>query len=293
MSSCEAQLQDTLYGCRRLALLLEYDGAAYHGFQWQSGVPTVQSATETAISKFTGEQTRIRGASRTDTGVHARGQVVDFLTMADYPVETFIRALNWYLPEDIKVRGAREVCLQFNSRKDAASRSYRYLLLNSRWPSPLLRKSSHWVRAPLDIPRMQEASRYLPGTKNLSAFTVALSPDRSPIRRVDRWEVWQDGDLALIEAEASGFLPHQIRRTNAVLVEVGLGRMPPEIVREMLEAEKPPDHCPSLPAKGLCLLSVTYSPPLWDHAIGQDSAERAQPAAASLAELNLYEKERA
>jgi tRNA pseudouridine38-40 synthase len=269
-----------------VALVLEYDGAAYKGFQWQANVPTVQDEAEAAIWKFTGEKTRVRGASRTDTGVHAQGQVVDFLTHVSHPLDTFTPALNWYLPADIRVRGAYQVCQEFNSRKDADSRRYRYTLLNSSWPSALLRRSTHWVRANLNIGRMQEAAGYLPGIRDLSAFTVPLPPDRTPVRRVDRWEVWQDGDLVMIEAEASGFLPHQVRMTNGILVEVGLGKMPPEIVEEMLvDATGAQAHRPSLPAKGLCLMSVTYSPLLCDR-----TAQA--PAAAGRAEQNLFETER-
>ena len=125
---------------RRIALILDYDGTGYKGFQWQAHAPTIQGELERAIKGLTQENTRVRGASRTDAGAHARGQVVDFLTHAPYTTETFVNALNWHLPPDIKVRGAYQVSPDFSSRKDALGRTYRYTLLNARWPSALLRE---------------------------------------------------------------------------------------------------------------------------------------------------------
>ena len=245
---------------RRLVLILEYDGTRYKGFQWQSGVPSIQGEVEKAILSFTGEAIRVRGASRTDSGAHARGQVVDFLTRTVYTPETAANALNWYLPPDIKVRGAWYTSEGFHSRKDAVSRVYRYTVLNSRWPSAVMRDFSHWVSAPLDVARMKEAAVYIVGTHDFSPLTVRLPAGRSPIRRVKRWDVWQEGELVLIEAEANGFLPHQVRRTNGVLMEIGLGRLDVMEIQNILGGTvKEINHCPSLPAKGLCLMKVAYS----------------------------------
>ena len=244
---------------RRIALILDYDGTGYKGFQWQAHAPTIQGELERAIKSLTHESTRVRGASRTDAGAHARGQVVDFLTHAPYTTETFVDALNWHLPPDIKVRGAYQVSPDFSSRKDAVGRTYLYTLLNARWPSALLRDFSHWVSSPLDIGRMKEAASYLPGTHDFSALTSSLPPGRSAVREVARWDVWRDGELVYIEACATGFLLHQIRRTNGILVDIGLGRLPVEIMREIMDGTlKELKYCPSLPARGLCLMSVHY-----------------------------------
>jgi tRNA pseudouridine38-40 synthase len=244
---------------RRLALVLEYDGSRYKGFQWQTGVPSIQGEVERAIKALTGETTRVGGASRTDAGAHSRGQVVDFLTQAPYAVETFTKALNRYLPRDIRVRGACDVPPDFNSRRDATGRVYRYTLLNSKWPSALLRDFSHWVAAPLDVSRMKEAAGHLPGIRDLAAFTVPLPPEKSAVRRIERWDVWCEGELVLIEAEANSFLPHQVRRTNGILVEIGLGRLPSGVIKAIMDGTiKGLNHSPSLPAKGLCLMSVNY-----------------------------------
>ena len=220
--------------------------------------PSIQREVERAIKDLTGEPTRVRAASRTDSGAHAKGQVVDFLTKAPYIADTFVKGLNWYLPRDIRVRGARDASLDFHSRKDAVSRIYRYTLLNSRWPSALLRGFSHWVSAPLDVARMGEAASYLPGLHDFSALTVSPSPRVRTVRRVDRWDVWKEGELVLFEAQASGFLLHQIRRTNALLIEIGLGRLPTEVLKGVIDGTIKLKKCPSVPAKGLCLMTVNY-----------------------------------
>jgi tRNA pseudouridine38-40 synthase len=248
---------------RRLALLLEYDGTRYNGFQWQVGVLTIQDEVERALGKFTGEDIRIRGASRTDSGAHARGQVVDFLTAAPYTIDTFPRALNANLPRDIRVRGAAQVGLEFDARRHAVSRVYLYTVLNTRGPSALLRNYSHWVPGSLDLPRMQEAADHLCGTRDFSALTAPLPPERSPVRRVTRWDVRRVEDRVLIEAEANGFLPHQIRRTNGVLVNVGLGKLETDITKRLTNGSlREMRNCPSLPAKGLCLMRVVYPEPI-------------------------------
>ena len=244
---------------RRLALVLEYDGTNYSGFQVQSQIPSVQAEVEQAIKCFTGHPTRVRCASRTDAGVHARGQVVDFLTQSPYPVETFVNALNFYLPLDIKVRGATQAPLDFNARRDATSRVYRYTFLNSKWPSPLSYGFAHWVPQPLDVAAMTHSAGYLLGTHDFTHFTGTLPPEKSPVRQVARWDVWREGELVFIEAEANAFLPHQIRRTNGILVEIGLGRLSIGMIKGLLGGTlNGLKHRPTVPAKGLCLVKVTY-----------------------------------
>ena len=251
--------QPSRSGNRKLALLIEYEGTRYSGFQLQSNAPSIQGELEKALKTLTREDVRIRGASRTDAGAHAEGQVIDFVTNAQYTAETFVNALNRLLPEDIKIRGGCETSRSFSARKQATARQYRYTVLNSRWPSPLLRNTVHWIRKPLDTDKMQEAAQYLEGVHDFSAFTVALPPSRSPVKRVDRWTVRREGDLVYIDSEADGFLPHQIRHTNGALADIGLGRAPVETVKAALDGQAPmlKGH-PLLPAKGLCLIRVKY-----------------------------------
>lgn len=249
---------------RRIALLVEYEGTRYHGFQLQANAPTIQGELEEALKALTREDIRVRGASRTDAGAHARGQVVDFATSASHPVDTFVRALNWHLPEDIKVRGGRETPFSFHARKKAVARMYRYTLLNSPWPSPLLRTTTCWVRFPLNIADMQEAASSLEGEHDFSAFTTTLPAGRSSVRKVSSWTVHKEGDLVHIGAVANGFLPYQIRRTNGLLADIGLGKAPIEAVKTALSGQtKVIEQRPTLPAKGLCLMHVKYEESLF------------------------------
>ena len=248
---------------RRLALVLEYDGAEYAGFQLQAGQPTVQGEIERALFRFTREGVRIRAASRTDSGAHARGQVVDFLTRSRYPVDYFPRALNFYLPVDVKVQAAYQMVLSFHSRKDASNRTYRYSILNRLWPSPLVRRACHWVREPLDVAKMAGAAQSLVGTHDFRLLAAGYPSGQNTVRTVCRWDVWREEDAVIIECVADGFLRHQIRRANALLTQIGKGRWPQGMIRDALDGKLMEKvEWPSLPAHGLCLMKVTY-PDFW------------------------------
>ena len=244
---------------RRIALVLEYEGTAYNGFQFQANAPSVQGTVEDALKSFTGEAIRIRGASRTDSGAHAAGQVADFLTQAPYPTDIFCRALNSFLPPDIRVRGAVEMPRDFSARFSAVSRVYRYTAWNHVRPTALWRNFSYWVRDRLDLTAMREASESLLGAHDFSAIASSLPPGRNPVRTVRRWDVWREDERVIMEAEGDSFLPHQIRRTNALLVRVGLGKLPVDAIRNIIDRSvQKMDSCPSLPARGLCLIKVNY-----------------------------------
>ena len=242
---------------------MEYDGTRYSGFQLQATQPTIQGEIEKALVRFTGERTRIRGASRTDSGTHALGQVVDFETCADHPVDVFPQALNYYLPADIKIQAAYEMEPEFYCRSDASSRTYRYLIVNRLVPSPVRRYTHHWVREPLDVDRMAVGALALVGQHDFRPLAVGYPPDRSAVRIVSRWDVWREGDTVIIECEANGFLRHQIRRANGLLVGVGKSQWPEEMVKDALEGRLPERFgWPTLPPRGLCLMKVTY-PNFW------------------------------
>ncbi len=254
-------------------MVVEYDGTRYAGFQLQSGQPTIQGEIETAINRFTGERTRIRGASRTDSGAHAQGQVVDFLSQAPYTMDRFPHALNHYLPQDIKVQQAYRVGLGFNSRRDAESRTYRYRIMNRPWPSPIYRFNHHWERDPLDIDKMNRAAQALAGVHDFRPLSTGFPRDRSAVREVFRWNVMAEEDTVVVECEATGFLRHMIRRANAILVEVGKGRWPETATEEaLLDTGKLALKPLSLPARGLCLVKVNY-PNDWDKVNNTDETD--------------------
>ena len=244
---------------RRIALVLEYEGTAYNGFQFQANAPSVQGTVEDALKSFTGETIRIRGASRTDSGAHAAGQVADFLTQALYSTDIVCRALNSFLPSDIRVRGAAEMPQDFSARFSAVSRIYRYTVWNHDYPPALWRNFSYWVMDSLDLAGMQEAAQSLLGAHDFSTIASSLTPGRNPVRTVRRWDICREDERVVMEAEGDSFLPHQIRRTNALLVRVGLGKLPVDAIRNIIDRSvQKMDSCPSLPAKGLCLVKVNY-----------------------------------
>ncbi|MEE9324933.1 MAG: tRNA pseudouridine(38-40) synthase TruA [Dehalococcoidia bacterium] len=257
-TSKSAKAKDTAV-MTRLALVVEYEGSQYNGFQLQVGVPTVQGRLEEALEKVTGERIRILGASRTDTGVHAKGQVVSFKTASQLPSHTFTRAMNYYLPSDISVRATHKVPDGFNARRSALRRRYRYTILNDEASSPLLRSFVYWLAKPLDISAMSEAVRLLEGERDFASFSGPTSyPRSSTMRRIYRAELAKRINLIMLDVEANSFLPQQIRRTVGALVQIGTGKMSLRAFRELLDCCRLGAADAVLPAQGLCLMSITY-----------------------------------
>ena len=252
----------------RLALIVEYDGTEYSGFQYQpqarpggKNVRTIQEEIEKAIESLTGEAVRIKAAGRTDAGVHAMGQVVAFDTDARYAPETVLRALNARLPQDIAVTTARRVKPEFDPRRDAVSRLYRYTLLVSGVRSPLMRRTAHRIQRPPDLDSMRDAAAHMEGTHDFANFGGALEdPGASTIRRIDRIDIESDGPppRVTIDVQGSAFLPHQVRRMAGALVDVGTGRLTVnDVARQVsMAGDTPPAR--ALPPQGLCLVRVKY-----------------------------------
>ena len=251
---------------RRLALTIEYDGTNYQGFQLQSNQPTIQGELEKALESLTQESIRVRGASRTDSGAHALGQVVDFKVNSNLSTDQFIKGLNFYLPNDIGIQSAHDVPEEFNARRNALTRIYRFNILNLQMPSPLKRLTHHWIKEFLDIDIMCEAAKELIGSRDFRHIAANYPKEINTIRTVTRWEIWREQETIIIESEANGFLRHQIRRVNSILVNIGKGTWPKNMLRDALVVGFPLGwKPPSLPAKGLCLMKVTY-PDTWQKA---------------------------
>jgi tRNA pseudouridine38-40 synthase len=242
----------------KIALVVEYDGRRYYGFQWQPGLPTIQSELEQAIRKLTRERRRVMAASRTDTGVHAKGQVVSFRTGTDYPPETYIKALNFYLPEDIAVLAAERVNDDFNVRRDALSRKYEYRILNRAVRSPLTTGFAYLVHGELDIDRMNEACVLLKGTHDFSSFAASLGQRGSMVRNVHEAVMKREGDMVLFHIVANAFLPHQVRNTVGLIIRLGQDKVTLEEFHEIMEQKTLGMAGPTAPAHGLCLMKVNY-----------------------------------
>ena len=246
----------------KIVLVIEYNGARYHGFQLQADMPTIQGEIEEAIWKLTGEKLRVMVTSRTDAGVHARGQVVSFRTGSAHDTETFINGLNYYLPGDIAVKAAYRVKDSFNVRRNAVSREYHYCILNSLTRSPLKEGFYHRVAGRLDVDAMNQACQTLIGRHDFASFTSDLGPEiKSTVREVYRAEVKKDGELFVFSVVANAFLPHQVRVTAGTLIRVGLDRANNEEFNNILAAKKPGLAGPTAPACGLYLVRVNYARP--------------------------------
>jgi tRNA pseudouridine38-40 synthase len=241
---------------RRLALVLEYDGSRYGGSQYQKNAASIQGELEAALNKLTGENLRTAFAGRTDAGVHARGQVASFVTGSRHEPEVVVRGLNHWLPADIAVQRAVEVPLDFDVRRRARSREYRYLVLNGGAPSPLLRAYTWHVKERLDVGTMREAASLLVGRHDFASFAgpVAGSTERA----LHRCEVKGTGRLLAVCMEADAFLPHQVRRTVGPLVGVGQGRLLAADLASLLREPRSGVAGPAAPPQGLCLMRVNY-----------------------------------
>lgn len=247
----------------KIVMRVEYDGTGYHGFQWQANAPTVQAEIERALEKLTGEKLRVLAASRTDAGVHARGQVISFRTQSVLSPETFLKGLNHYLPADIAISFASRVEDDFDVRRLPVSRHYRYCLLNSLTPSPLWRHFALFYPWELDLEAMRLASSQLVGEQDFASFASSLGGwVRGTVRRVYKVEVNRKGSLLLFDFFANAFLPHQIRNTVGALLKVGRGKMGVGEFRQMAEAKKPGLAGPAVSPNGLCLMAINYPQPL-------------------------------
>ncbi len=246
----------------KFVLVLEYDGTRYCGFQLQAGVPTVQKEMEKALWRLTGERMRVLAASRTDAGVHARGQVISFRTECSYPVKAFVGGLNYYLPRDIAVKEAHRVKESFNVRKSAISREYNYNIWNSATRSPLREGFAHLITGYLDIAAMNQACQALVGEHDFASFATGMEAEvKKTVRQVHRAEVSRNGELVIFNIAANSFLTHQVRNTVGALVRVGQGKMSFEEFCSIMRARKSGMAGPTAPACGLCLMQVNYTRP--------------------------------
>lgn len=246
-------------------MLIEYEGTNYSGFQIQNDVPTIQGEIERAIKKVTGEEVRLKGAGRTDAGVHARGQVAAFDTEARLLPMTIVKALNHYLPLDIAIRNAGFVRTEFDPRRDAVSREYRYTVYNHPARSPLSRTWAFNVLKQLNIDTMNAACEILIGERDFAPFTNAEGAGRNTIRTVSKAEFRRYGELVFFEMKARAFLYQQVRRSVGSLLRVGLGKMDIEEFHEIARSGEIGKAKQVAPPHGLCLMKVNYSDIGFDH----------------------------
>ncbi len=240
-----------------IKLILGYDGTNYHGFQLQENAVTVQGTLEQALGRLLGTAVRVVCAGRTDTGVHAEGQVVNFHAATRIPVDRLPFALNAVLPDDIVVCSAAVVPDSFHARFSAVSKTYAYTIDNAPHPRVLTRKYAYHFRYPLDVAAMAAAASDLVGTHDFAAFRASGSSVVTTVRNLLRLEVLETGRYVTITAEADGFLYHMVRIISGTLLEVGRGRRPPDL-KAVLAARERQATGPTAPAHGLVLKAVRY-----------------------------------
>ena len=243
----------------RYRLTIEYDGSGYAGFQAQDGLPTVQGAIETAIKGFCGQTVRIAAAGRTDSGVHATGQVVHIDLDKAWPAETVMNALNAHLvKEAVAVLDSTLVADDWHARFSATGRRYLYRILN-RPGRPALERGKVWhVRKPLDADAMQAAAQTLVGHHDFTTFRDLACQSKSPVKTLDVARISRVGEEVHLVFEARSFLHRQVRSMTGTLVEVGLGRWTPADVAEVLAARDRTACGPVAPSEGLYLTGVAY-----------------------------------
>ncbi len=243
---------------QNLKLTLEYDGTAYHGWQVQPGLPTIQGALEEIVKRISGEEVRVIGAGRTDAGVHALGQVANFRASKDLALDTWRRALNGLLPSDIVVRGVEPVPDEFEARRSATYKTYRYSIWNAPFPSALERHCALHIPDPLDVASMAEGATSLIGEHDFSAFRAADDSPPRPVRRVVEARFAQEANRLHFIITGNGFLKHMIRIIMGTLLDVGRGKLSPEDLERILHSKDRQRAARTAPPHGLCLMEVMY-----------------------------------
>ena len=244
----------------RLALGLQYDGSAFHGWQTQADRNTVQDVLEEALAKLAGAPVPTICAGRTDAGVHASHQVVHVDPPVRRPLTAWVRGVNCFLPQAAAVRWAVEVPPTFHARFGATARRYDYWLLNDPVRSPLLANRTGWLPRPLQLQPMREAAALLVGRHDFSAFRSAECQAASPVRELRELAIERFGSLLRFRLVANAFLHHMVRNLVGTLVYVGLGRQQPQWVAEVLHGRDRSAAAPTFAAAGLYLTGVEYDP---------------------------------
>ncbi|NLX64086.1 MAG: tRNA pseudouridine(38-40) synthase TruA [Clostridiaceae bacterium] len=243
---------------RNIKLVIEYDGSGYHGWQYQKNALSVQEVLSKAIKKLTGEDVMPVGAGRTDAGVHACGQVANFVTNSTIPAEKFTPALNAYLPDNVAVISSEEADAGFHARFSAKGKHYRYVIINRPQKSALLSKKAWHVPERLDFEAMVKASGYFIGHKCFKAFCAA-GHNAKTFDRTVFYSQWQkNGQFLIYDIKGDGFLYNMVRIMVGTMVDIGKGRFEPEIIEQALDNQQRNSIGMTAPPQGLYLMEVFY-----------------------------------
>ncbi len=249
---------------KRIMLIISYDGTNYCGWQMQINGIAVEEVLNKRLTELLGEKITVIGASRTDSGVHALGNVAVFDTDTKIPADKICFALNQRLPSDIAVQSSMEVPLDFHPRKCNSIKTYEYKILNRKMPIPLYRLNSHYIYMKLDVDKMKKAASYLVGEHDFKSFSSTKSRIDDTVRTIYSLKIDKTGDMIAIRITGNGFLYNMVRIIVGTLIKVGLNIYPPEYVEEILDSCDRSKSGPKAPAKGLTLIGIEYQKKLED-----------------------------
>jgi tRNA pseudouridine38-40 synthase len=243
---------------RNIKLVLEYDGTHFHGWQFQINGISIQQILEGVIGKVVAHPVKLIAAGRTDTGVHAKGQVVNFHTESKIPLNNLIRGINSMVATDIVILSAEDMPEKFNARRDATLRWYRYRILNRHLPSVFESRYSYHYRVHLDIEKMKLAGNYLLGKHDFSAFNASLELTQNPVRTIKEFSIESEEDILNIDIKANGFFHHMVRTIVGTLIEIGRGKMKYQNMERIIQSKNRKLAGPNVPPHGLFLMGVEF-----------------------------------
>jgi len=243
---------------QKIKLLIEYEGSAYHGWQFQRNGLSVQEVLEKCIQKTVKQKTTLHSSGRTDAGVHAEGMVAHFTTVSKMTEGEFMKAFNSLLPHDIVIKDVSFVPMGFDARRSAGKKTYRYTILNRSYPSALLYRRCLFVPFPLDVAAMRRAKNYLVGKHDFTSFRASNCGAKNPVREIFKIELIKKGEFVFIFFEGGGFLKHMVRNIVGTLVQVGRRQIHASHVKLILESRDRQKAGPTAEPQGLCLVNVEY-----------------------------------
>lgn len=243
---------------RNIKLTIEYDGKDFNGWQKQPNKLNIQGEIERAISEITGEEVNLNASGRTDAGVHSLGQVANFKTNSNIPIEKIPIALNTKLKRSIRILKAEEVEERFHSRYNCKKKTYRYIINNSENGTAIYRNLEYNFSQKLDIKKMQEAVKYFIGEHDFKGFKASGTSSKSSVRTIYSANIYNENEKIIIELTGNGFLYNMVRIISGTLVDVGIGKIKPDEIEEIIKSGNRERAGKTLPPQGLYLVSVEY-----------------------------------
>ena len=243
---------------RNIKLVIEYDGKDFNGWQKQPNKLNIQGEIENVIANITKEEVELIASGRTDAGVHALGQVANFKTNSQIPIEKFPIAINSQIKNSIRIKSAEEVDERFHSRFNCKRKTYRYVIDNSKYGSAIYRNLSYHVPTKLNVEKMKKAIKYFEGEHDFKAFKSSGTSSKSSVRTIYKAIINEKNENIIIELTGNGFLYNMVRIIVGTLVEVGLGKIEPKEIPDIIESKDRQRAGKTLPPQGLFLLEVEY-----------------------------------